>query len=201
MNWSTSRSRSDVSANIGRRRYLAGGTGVLEWKVYSDEPESVDPVEVTTPVGVPPELPETVTLRYEDGERLEAGVWWRPFDEELLNTGGTFTVTGVIENNLVEAEATVHVDNCPDGFSPDENIAFGDADSGVPNYDQGDGCTFLDVVWAEEPFANHGAFVEVVEATAEAWYAAGLLTDREVGMVIAAAARSGTSREGAPASG
>lgn len=132
MSWSTSRSRSDVSANIGRRRYLA-----------------------------------------------------------------VAAVAAVCSAGL----ATADVDNCPDGFSPDENIAFGDADSGVPNYDQGDGCTFLDVVWAEEPFANHGAFVEVVEATAEAWYAAGLLTDREVGMVIAAAARSGTSREGAPSSG
>ncbi|HEX6196454.1 MAG TPA: family 43 glycosylhydrolase [Jiangellaceae bacterium] len=178
----------------------AGGTGVLEWKVYSDEPTGVDPVEVTTPVGVPPELPETVTLRYEDGERLEAGVWWRPFDEKLLNTGGTFTVTGVIENNLVEAEATVHVDNCPDGFSTDVNITFGDAGSGVPNYDQGDGCTFLDVVWAEEPFTNHGAFVETVEAIAEAWEETGVLTGREVGMVIAAAAESDVAGSDAPTS-
>jgi hypothetical protein len=172
----------------------AGGVGVLEWKAYSVEPASVDPVEVTTSVGVPPELPETVTLQYDDGESLEAGVWWRPFDEDLLSSGGTFTVTGVIENNIVEAEATVHVDNCPDGYSPDQNITFGDADSGVPNYDQGDGCTFLDVVWAEAPFDNHGAFVEVVEAEAETWHESGLLTGREVGLVVAAAGRSDVVR-------
>lgn len=45
---------------------------------------------------------------------------------------------GVIEANIVEALATVHVDSCPDGFSPDDTIVFGDVDSGVPNRDRGD---------------------------------------------------------------
>jgi hypothetical protein len=168
----------------------AGGVGMLEWKVYSVEPESVDPVEVTTPVGVQPVLPETVTLRYADGLSLEAGVWWEPIADEQLAQGGTFSVRGVIEANVVEATATVHVDDCPDGFSADETIAFGDVDSGVPNRDRGNGCTFLDEVWAQAPFADHGDFLETVDVLAHSWANDGLLSGREAGRVVAAAARS-----------
>ncbi|MBX6723908.1 MAG: Ig-like domain-containing protein [Dactylosporangium sp.] len=63
----------------------AAGVGVLKWKVDSVEPVSIDPVEVSTPLGVHPELPETVTLRYADGGSLQAGVWWRPISEEPLD--------------------------------------------------------------------------------------------------------------------
>jgi hypothetical protein len=183
-------------------RTTAGGTGALEWKVYSVEPSSVDAVHVTTPVGVPPELPETVTLRYDDGESLDAGVWWRPFDDELLDQPGTFTVTGVIENNLVEAEATVVVDTCPDGYSADQNITFSDLDSGVPNRDRGDGCTFLDLVWSQAPFADHGAFVAAVEIVKEDYEAAGLITGREGGTIMMTAAQATDAwREGPPDQG
>jgi len=168
----------------------AGGVGVLEWKAYSVEPASVDPVEVTTPAGVQPDLPETVTLRYDDGVSLEAGVWWEPIPAEQLERSGTFTVRGVIEANIIEALATVHVDSCPDGFPPDDTIAFGDVDSGMPNRDRGDGCTFLDVVWAEAPFTNHGDLVDTVDMLAAAWVEDGLLTDRQRGAIVAAAARS-----------
>ena len=154
----------------------AAGVGVLEWKVRSVEPASVDPVEVSTPLGVHPDLPETVTVRYDDGSSLEAGVWWPPISEELYAVAGTFSVTGVIENNLVEATATVHVDNCPDGYSAQQTVTFGDRDSGVPNYDRGDGCTFLDVVWAAAPFVDHGAFVNTVDTTSAQWREEGLLT-------------------------
>jgi hypothetical protein len=183
-------------------RTTAGGTGALEWKVYSVEPSSVDAVYVTTPVGVPPELPETVTLRYDDGESLEAGVWWRPFDDDLLDQPGTFTVTGVIENNLVEAEATVVVDTCPDGYSADQNITFSDLDSQVPNRDRGDGCTFLDLVWAQAPFADHGGFVAAVEMVKDDYEAAGLITGREGGTIMMTAAQATDAwREGPPDQG
>jgi hypothetical protein len=168
----------------------AGGVGVLEWRAHSVEPTSVDPVEVTTPVGVQPQLPEIVTLRYADGASLDAGVWWEPIPVELLQQSGTFTVRGVIEANIVEALATVHVDSCPDGFSPDDTISFGGVDSGVPNRDRGDGCTFLDVVWGEAPFANHGEFVDTVDTIAAAWVEDGLISDRQRGAIVVAAGRS-----------
>jgi len=174
----------------------AAGVGVLEWKVYSVEPASVDPVEVSTPLGVHPELPETVTVRYDDGSSLEAGVWWRPISEEQYAVAGTFSVTGVIENNLVEATATVHVDNCPDGYSAEQTVTFGDRDSGVPNYDRGDGCTFLDVVWAAAPFVDHGAFVNTVDTTSAQWREEGLLDSWERSRIVVAAARSDVARGG-----
>jgi len=176
----------------------AGGTGALEWKVYSVEPTSVDPVRVTTPVGVPPELPETVTLRYDDGVSLAAGVWWRPFDEELLDQAGTFTVEGVIENNIVTAEATVVVDNCPDGYSADQTISFGSHDSGVLNHDRGDGCTFLDLAWNQAPFADHGEFVRAVDSVKEEYETAGLITGREGGMIMRTAAQATDVWQGDP---
>ncbi len=168
----------------------ADGVGALQWKVYSAEPSAVDEVEVETAVGEPPELPETVTLHYADGASLEAGVFWREFDESLLDEPGTFTVTGVIANQLVEAEATVHVDACPGGFSPEQTVTFGDQDSRVPNYDFGDGCTFLDVVWDEAPFASHGHLVSTVAALSSEWVADGVFSQRERVAIIVAAARS-----------
>ena len=41
-------------------------------------------------------------------------------------------------------------------------IVFGAVDSGVQNYAQGDGLTFLDVVWARAPFDSQGEFRHVV---------------------------------------
>lgn len=177
-------------------RTTAGGTGALEWKVYSVEPAGVDEVEVATPVGEPPELPGTVTLRYDDETSLEAAVFWRPYDETLLDEPGTFTVTGVIANQLVLAEATVHVDACFDGFSPEATVGFGDQDSDVPNYDRGDGCTFLDVVWEQAPFDNHGQFVHTVETLTSDWVADGMRDPRERVAIIVAAARSNDAWRG-----
>ncbi len=85
-------------------------------------------------------------------------------------------------------------DACPAGHTPGENIAFGSEDSGVPDRDRGDGCTFLDVVATAEPFADHGAFVRMVRETTVTWRAAGLLSRTESQAVVAAAARSDEGR-------
>jgi uncharacterized protein len=87
-------------------------------------------------------------------------------------------------------------------------IVFGSVRSGVPNrkrdddlpnYDvpvQGitspgdDGLTFLDIVWDEAPFRNHGAFVSTVARSAERFRAAGLFTAEEKDKVVSAAARA-----------
>ncbi len=70
-------------------------------------------------------------------------------------------------------------------------------DDDLPNYDVpvtvivspgDDGLTFLDVVWDQAPFANHGAFVSTVASTADAFVAAGALTQAQRATVIAAAA-------------
>ncbi len=87
-------------------------------------------------------------------------------------------------------------------------IVFGSVDTGVPNYKRNDGLpdydvpvtgipspgtdgpTFLDLVWDQAPFSNHGAFVSTVARTAEEFVELGLFTDEEKGTVVSAAARS-----------
>jgi hypothetical protein len=100
----TTRLRATLEGRAG-----AGGTGALQWKVLSPDPSAVDPVEVSTPLRTPPQLPATVTLRYADGTSVAARVWWREYDEAGLGRARTFTVRGVVENTILEAEARVTV--------------------------------------------------------------------------------------------
>lgn len=83
---------------------------------------------------------------------------------------------------------------CPGGVTPDQSIAFGAADSGVANYDRGDGCTFLDELSEAGPFDDHGAFVREVRALVKQWRADGLLTRQEAQDVEVAANRSDIGR-------
>jgi len=87
-------------------------------------------------------------------------------------------------------------------------IVFGSIDTGVPNYKRNDGLpnydvpvagipspgtdglTFLDVVWDQAPFANHGQFVSAVARTAEDFLAAGIFTAEEKDLVVSKAAQS-----------
>jgi hypothetical protein len=68
-------------------------------------------------------------------------------------------------------------------------IVFGSVDSGVGNTKRDDGMTFLDVVWAGAPFANHGRFIAAVERTAAEWRAAGRVTEPEQRAIVQAARR------------
>ena len=87
-------------------------------------------------------------------------------------------------------------------------IVFGSIDSGVPNYkrDDGlpnynvpvqgitspghDGLTFLDIVWDQAPFVDHGKFVSAVAHTANYFVAKGLFTASQHDLVVSAAARA-----------
>lgn len=73
-------------------------------------------------------------------------------------------------------------------------VVFGGRDSGVPNRTRGDGLTFLDVLWAQAPFASSTAFVQAVRALAEVWLAEGLLSAAERDRVITAAQNAGLRR-------
>jgi hypothetical protein len=85
-------------------------------------------------------------------------------------------------------------------------IVFGSVDTGVankhrddhlPDYDLPvagvtspghDGLTFLDIVWDQAPFANHGEFVAVVTRTADDFVKLGVFTVPERNTVVSAAA-------------
>jgi hypothetical protein len=69
-------------------------------------------------------------------------------------------------------------------------VVFGSVDSGVANAKRDDGMTFLDVVWAGAPFANHGRFLAAVERTAAEWRTAGRVTVTEQRAIVQAARRA-----------
>ncbi|NEA99308.1 beta-L-arabinofuranosidase domain-containing protein [Streptomyces sp. SID13726] len=73
-------------------------------------------------------------------------------------------------------------------------VVFGAANSGVPNRPRGDGLTFLDVLWAQAPFASTGAFVQAVRDLSNTWVAEGLLSGAERDRVVAAAQNAGLRR-------
>jgi DUF1680 family protein len=66
-------------------------------------------------------------------------------------------------------------------------IAFGSVDSGVANAQRSDGLTFLDLVWAQAPFASQGAFVNTVTSVANELVQAGLLTAADQQKIVSAA--------------
>jgi uncharacterized protein len=69
-------------------------------------------------------------------------------------------------------------------------IVFGAVDSGVQNYAQAEGLTFLDVVWARAPFASQGQFRHVVGQVSAQWVREGLLTPGQRDSIVAAAAQA-----------
>ncbi|MBM7489593.1 DUF1680 family protein [Micromonospora luteifusca] len=87
-------------------------------------------------------------------------------------------------------------------------IVFGSVDTGVPNHKRNDGLpnydvpvqgitspgtdgpTFLDLVWDEAPFKNHGQFVSTVTRIAEEFLDAGVFTAAENDLIVSHAARS-----------
>lgn len=70
-------------------------------------------------------------------------------------------------------------------------------DSGVANQSFGDGSTMADHVGACAVGAkNHGQYVSCVSALAQGWVDAGLISGRDKGAIVSAAARSSTGKKG-----
>jgi sugar phosphate isomerase/epimerase len=94
----------------------------------------------------------------------------------------------LIPTSAVAAEA----DECTYGYSADSSVFFGTGSgaSGVPNYDTGNGCTVMDEIMGDAPFANHGQFVSKVATTAKSLARAGVLTDAERSAIVGAASGS-----------
>ncbi|MEV6304263.1 plastocyanin/azurin family copper-binding protein [Actinoplanes sp. NPDC051861] len=80
-------------------------------------------------------------------------------------------------------------DACP-GSDLRETVVVDGYDTGVPNEDTGDGCTVNDLVAENGEYADHAAFVRHVESVTAALVARGLLTKRQQGAIVRAAARS-----------
>ncbi|SIR52043.1 sugar phosphate isomerase/epimerase family protein [Micromonospora avicenniae] len=89
-------------------------------------------------------------------------------------------------------DAQEQTDACPWGYTSSATVFFGQdqADSGVPNRDLGDGCTIMDAIWAEAPFANHGSFLLTVTRLTGSIKRDGVITSPERVRILLAAARS-----------
>ncbi|TDE15061.1 hypothetical protein [Jiangella asiatica] len=151
----------------------------------------LDEAEVRVRVGSGPARPLPVRQVSPDTTTF-AG----PLDVAALGAepGDVVTVSYGLGSFTALARVTVEAaDACPDGHASDVTVTFGAVDSGVPNRDRGDGCTFLDVVEAQGPFADHGALVRAVRTTADGWREDGLLTRQQSQDLLTAAAASGRS--------
>lgn len=103
------------TVNVGGDYDLNGQTVSLILNVYALDIVSVDPVTVTTSVGVAPELPSTVKVTLEDATTVDLSVVWATADVSAVgavNVSGEITLTASYTNtNSVVAEATVNVVN------------------------------------------------------------------------------------------
>lgn len=104
---------------------------------------------------------------------------------------------GALTLPLIPTSASAaETDECTYGYSADSSVFFGAGSgaSGVPNYDTGNGCTVMDEIMGDAPFASHGQFVAKVATTTSSLARAGVLTDAERSAVVAAAAGSEVGR-------
>lgn len=84
---------------------------------------------------------------------------------------------------------------CSYGYTSEASVWFGaDADSGVPNRETDGGCTVMDEIMAEAPFATHGAFVRTVSSVTRDLVRERVLTGGERRDVVDAAAASRVGR-------
>ena len=90
--------------------------------------ESIPAVEVSCNIGVEAELPETVSVIYNDRSTEQVPVIWNADDVAAIDTeiGGTFTVTGSLEDGS-EVTATVTVER----VNYVQNPSFEDADTSM----------------------------------------------------------------------
>jgi uncharacterized protein len=119
--------------------------------------------------------------------------------------GQTFTTHGLTLRPHYVGDSQPH---SPYFRRVEPHIVFGSIDTGVPNYKRNDGLpnydvpvegipspgtdglTFLDIVWDQAPFKNHGEFASVVEWTAYEFLSAGRFTHSERNRVVRAAERA-----------
>lgn len=89
------------SANAGKNQtWIINKAGIVKI-----EPANV----VVTKKKIAPEMPETVTTIYGDGEKVQKAVNWEPVAPEQYERETTFTVKGTVEGTNIPAVANVTV--------------------------------------------------------------------------------------------
>jgi hypothetical protein len=125
----------------------------------------------------------------------ESAATWQDVTVDLNQTVGTFPLYLVFPDAQVRVnwmefgDAIVDPGACPD---PDqrETVIIGDVDSGVPNYDAGDGCTINDLILDEQSWTSKRAFTNHVREVTTQLTTDGVITSREARLIVRAANRS-----------
>jgi hypothetical protein len=93
------------------------------------------------------------------------------------------------ENGVMFSVVAQDGDACPNSDTRG-TVIIGTDDTGVANLDTGNGCTINDLIAEHAAYPDHGAFVRHVEAVTNPLVASGLLSRRNQGTIVRAAARS-----------
>jgi hypothetical protein len=129
---------------------------------------------------------------------LDGGPWTRYTEPVVVSRLGAHMVhhraSDVAGNTSPEQMASFTVvgsgpDACPDSDTRATVIIDGD-DTGVANVDTGDGCTINDLIAEDAAYATHAHFVRHVEQVTEALVVDGVISRRDKGAIVHAAARS-----------
>jgi plastocyanin len=129
---------------------------------------------------------------------VDSGTWTVYTGPVAVTARGAHTVryraTDNAGNAAAERSAAFTVvepgdDACP---VPDDRptVVIDGYDTGVSNVDTGNGCTLNDLVAERAQYPDHAAFVRHVESVTGALVTDGVLTRREQGAIVRAAARS-----------
>jgi len=102
-----------------------------------------------------------------------------PADEPMTFTTNGYTLAPFYNDDALPYHVYFH--------RGEPRIVFGSVNSGVTNYADSDGLTFLDRLWAQAPFAGDKQFEHAVAGLAAQWVQAGLLTAAEQEHVLSAA--------------
>ena len=105
-------------------------------------------------------------------------------------------VPALLTNTVTVSDGTSATDRipardaCTYGWSSEATVSFDGTDSKVVNPQRADGCTLLDLVWNQEPFASHREFLRTVHGVARDFVHNGLLSRRDQFAIELAAVRS-----------
>jgi hypothetical protein len=142
----------------------------------TDGQSGVDSVEYAVDGGAWTAYTEPVTV----GEPGAHTVRYRATDR-----AGNISPEGSVSFRVVESGS----DACPDSDTR-ATVIIGGHDSGVANIDTGDGCTINDLIDEDAEYADPGTFVRHVDRVTDALVADGVITRRDKGAILRAAARS-----------
>lgn len=58
---------------------------------------TIKQVEVTTTIGIAPQLPQTVAVEFDNGIQTDLNMRWNPLSSEHYQKAGTYTIKGEIQ--------------------------------------------------------------------------------------------------------